>query len=294
MDTPDNNQEQSNGNPSESVPQYVAPATSNGVSESSGRFSSFIKEMLCEPTPLLDNAEDRCRDKWYILPCILGIIGMITGFVFFYFANDLLMFEEGELPILQIIIGIMPYQFFTFGACLLGMIPIIIRDGFRKSFDILSPMPPWKTFFFSVLKLLVLMYPLVYIVNKIAGFIFDVLSIPMPEQLISTLGKEASLSFWVFSAISALITAPITEEVIFRLVLNRAIRAIMPIWATLLSSIAFAMMHSNTYHYWPSLFVIALFMIRARRVYGLPCSILLHSSYNFIAFTFIVIDTILE
>ncbi len=250
--------------------------------------------LLCEPSPILDSVEDHRRDRHYLLPCIIGIFGLLVGLSFFYFFANYLRIGEDLSPLGNVILGLLPYQFFTFLACLLGLIPLMCREGARKAFDIISPAPPLKSLFVSVLKLLVLMYPLVFIVNHISEWICTALSIPFSEQLIPMLGKEAGLSFWIFSAISSVVIAPIAEEVMIRLVLFRAIRGLIPIWAPFLSTLAFTLMHGGTPQYWPSLFLIGLFLIRARRVMGLQCSILLHSSYNLIAFVFILIQLFSE
>ena len=250
--------------------------------------------LLCEPSPILDSPDDRRRDRQYLLPCIIGLFGLLVGLSFFYFLAVVLEIGEYISPLGNVILGLLPYQFFTFWACVLGLIPLMRREGARKAFDIVSPMPPLKSLFISVLKLLLLMYPLVFIINHISEWICTALSIPFTEQMIPMLGKDAGLSFWIFAAISSVVIAPVAEEVMIRLVLFRAIRGLIPIWATLLSTLAFTLMHGGTPQYWPSLFLIGLFLIRARRIMGLQCSILLHSIYNLIAFIFIRIQLFFE
>ena len=291
MDTPENRQEPAAFNPDRQDAVPCAPEPPKGAA---AKLAAFFRMLLCEPSPIMDSVEDRRRDRQYILPCIIGLLGLMAGMAFFYFFAIVMKIGEDLSTIGKVILGLLPYQFFTFGACVLGLIPLMRREGLAKAFDILSPMPPLKSLIASVLKLLVLMYPLVFVLNHISEWICTTLSIPFSEQMIPMLGKDAGLSFWVFSAICSVVFAPVTEEVMIRLVLFRAIRGLIPVWATILSTLAFTLMHGGTPQYWPSLFLIGLFLIRARRVMGLQCSILLHSTYNLIAFVFILLQLFFE
>jgi len=189
--------------------------------------------------------------------------------------------------------GLFPFQVFTFGFCFLAMVPMMFKEGFRKTLDFISPVPPFKEIVKYILKSLLLLYPIVTILNYISQMICDALSIRTQEQLLSTLGKGAGSLYWTCAAFSAIVLAPITEEIMIRLVLNRAVRSIMPLWAPLISTFAFMLMHGSP-QYWPSLFIVGLFLLRSRRVYGLKCAILLHGTYNLIAFAFILIGQIIE
>ena len=248
---------------------------------------SFLQRFLGEPSPLLDTVEDCRRDSLYRLPCLAGFIGLLVGMSSLYLMAHR---YSSHPPIVQLFLGLFPFQVFTFGACFLAMIPMMLRDGFRKSLDFISPSASFKDLANYILKSLILLYPIVTVINYISQFICDALSIQTQEQLLSTLGKGSDSLYWTCAALSAVVFAPITEEIMIRLVLNRAIRSIMPLWATLISTFAFMLMH-GTPQYWPSLFIVGLFLLRARRVYGLKCAILLHSTYNLIAYAFIIIDS---
>ncbi len=282
MDTPENRQESPSGIDSRTQSQS-APATQEN---SPNLLSRFLRKLLCEPSPLIDTIEDYKRDSLYRLPCLAGLVGLLIGMTLFYLiAHNLSSYP----PLVQLALGLVPFQFFTFGLCFLALIPMMLRDGFRKSLDFISPPPSFKELAKTVFRLLVVLYPCVLILNWLSDFVCNTLSIPMPEQLISQVGKGADPIYWICAAFSAVLFAPITEEIMIRLVLNRAIRSIMPIWATLLSTFAFMLMH-GTPQYWPSLFFVGLFLLRARRVMGLQCAILLHSTYNLIASLFIFIE----
>ena len=206
MDTPENNQE-----PSACIEakQDAVPCAPEPPKGGAAKLAAFFRMLLCEPSPILDSPEDRRRDRQYLLPCIIGLFGLLVGLAFYYFFVAVFQ-ETGEdiSPLGDLIIGLLPYQVFTFGACFLGLIPLMRREGAGKAFDIVTPTPPLKSLFRSVLKLLLLMYPLVFIINHISEWICTALSIPFSEQMIPMLGKDAGLSFWIIAAIPRPWTAP--------------------------------------------------------------------------------------
>lgn len=282
-----NNQESqvSGVNPQASSQNAPMPPPSD-----SNASTSFLSRFLGEPSPLLDTDEDCRRDSLYRLPCLAGIVGLLVGMSSLYLIAHK---YSSHSPLAELFLGLFPFQVFTFGFCFLAMLPMIFRDGFRKSLDFITPAPTFKEIAKYILKSLIILYPIVTVMNYISQLICETLSIKTQEQLISTLGKGSDSLYWACAAISAIVLAPITEEIMIRLVLNRAVRSIMPLWATLISTFAFMLMH-GTPQYWPSLFLVGLFLLRARRVYGLKCAILLHSTYNLIAFAFIFIEQIIE
>ena len=287
MDTSENNQESQAGGLNSQTSSQSIPDVSQSPRSSS---SSFFRFFLGEPTPLLDTVDDYRRDKLYWFPCIAGLIGLLIGMSLLYLSFSLTTDDtSSHSPVAQLFWGLMPYQLFTFGFCMLAMLPMILRDGFRKSLDLVTPAPPCKTLAITVLKLLLMLYPSVLLVNHFSELLCIKLGIQMNEQLVSEVGKNAGQLYWICAAVCTVVLAPVTGEIMLRLVLNRAIRSIMPLWATLLSTLAFTFMHSGTPQYWPALFIVGLFLIRARRVMGLQCAILLHSTYNLLAFLFILL-----
>lgn len=137
--------------------------------------------------------------------------------------------------------------------------------------------------------LLVLIYPLVSIVNIVSAKICEMVGIPVVEQMLETLGKlHPGPVFWVLAAFSAVITAPICEEVLFRLVLFRSLRRQFPHLAPYICSLLFALLHGNP-QFVPGLFIVGMFLQRARACGGLPRAIIFHSMYNCVAFILLVL-----
>ena len=260
-----------------------------GGDSASARPATFLRRLFPAPTPLLDDMEDCRRDRMYRLPCLAEIFGLLVGLVLFRVA---LPYYDSLPPLGKLILGLLPYQFFAFGACLLALLPAMHVNGFMKALDMIRPLPPAKRLAWSIFKMLLVVYPSVLVLNVISEKVCELLSIPLSEQLLPMLGGEGGVLFWIVSSVTTVILAPVTEEILIRIVLFRAIRSIMPIWATLLSSLAFGAMHCMP-QFIPALFLLGLFLQRARKSFGLQGAILLHAFYNLVAFIFICIQSTL-
>lgn len=236
------------------------------------------------PSKVLENEEEFRRDRAYILACTTGIIGVILGF-FCY--NLLLPYYDSMSAEVKLLSGLMPYQVFAFGGCLLGLIPCMLKYGFRRTFDIAWAECGKKRRVLVCIKYVVMLYPLVIAANYLSLFVLSIFDVEQVPQLISELSEEGTVLFWILSGITTVIIAPIAEEVMIRLVLYRTLRWICPLWACLLSSFVFAIMHTSP-QYLLGLFIVGLFLQRARRIWGIPGSILLHCTYNLIAFLFLL------
>ena len=238
-----------------------------------------------EPLSSLPTAAELSRDREYRPACAIGLLSLLAGLLLFF----LLRPKADAGPTLGLLLlSLMPYQVFAFGGCLLALLPMVRREGFAVSYDVPTPREQFSTMLKATLRFLLLIYPVILVLNAISAFFCQTLGIATDEQVIESLGREGGLCYWLLSGVSSVIFAPVTEEVLIRLVLFRCIRSISPLWAAFLSSVLFGLMHGHP-QYVLSLFFVGLCLQHARALGGLPRSILLHSLYNLVAFLLLFI-----
>jgi membrane protease YdiL (CAAX protease family) len=129
--------------------------------------------------------------------------------------------------------------------------------------------------------------PLVILTNWWALQFFE----QTPHQIVDALTKSPTVQNFVLMAFSAVVIAPILEEVTFRGILLPWLRRVCGAWpAILLSSAVFAIAH---FHAWPSpipLFVLALFLgFLAHRTSSLVAPIVLHATFNAANMTILIL-----
>ncbi len=241
----------------------------------------FCGEPLsCQPTK-----EALSRDYEYRLPCAIGLLALLAGLLLFILLRPK---ADNGSSLGLLLLSLMPYQVFAFGGCLLALLPMVRREGFAVSYDVPTPPEQFSTMLNASLRFLLLIYPVILVLNAISLFFCQMLGIATDMQVIESLGQEGGLYYWLFSGVTSVIIAPVTEEVLIRLVLFRCIRSISPLWAAFLSSVLFGLMHGQP-QYVLSLFFVGLCLQHARALGGLPRSILLHSLYNLVAFLLLFI-----
>ncbi len=241
----------------------------------------FCGEPLsCQPTQAVLS-----RDREYRLPCAIGLLALLAGLLLFILLHAK---ADNGSSLGLLLLSLMPYQVFAFGGCLLALLPMVRREGFSVSYDLPTPRESFSTMLNASLRFLLLIYPVILVLNAISLFFCQMLGIATDMQVIESLGQEGGLYYWLFSGVTSVIIAPVTEEVLIRLVLFRCIRSISPLWAAFLSSVLFGLMHGQP-QYVLSLFFVGLCLQHARALGGLPRSILLHSLYNLVAFLLLFI-----
>lgn len=246
------------------------------------RLGWFYGEPLqCLPTP-----GELGRDPAYRPICAVGLLSLLAGLLLSIIARP----SSHELsPLSRLLLSVMPYQVFALGGCLLGLIPMIRREGFRLSLQIPQPSESPGVLVGFSLRFLLLIYPVILAINAFSLYFCRLLEIPLTPPAIEALGQEGGLLYWMVSGISSVIMAPIVEEILIRLVIFRCIRSICPLWAAIFSSMVFSLMHGNP-QYVLSLFFVGMCLQHAMALGGLPRAILLHSLYNLLAFTILCLQ----
>ena len=232
-------------------------------------------------------ARELARDKDYRPVAAVALLCLLAGLLLFIMLRPRL---DGRPSLELLALSIMPYQVFALGGCLLALVPLARRDGFRTSYDFPSRPESFGSMLKASLRFLLLIYPVILLLNAFSIYFCRVMGIPTNGQVIELLGREGGFWYWLFSSLSSVLLAPIAEEVLVRLVLYRAIRSIAPLWAEILSSLAFGLMHGHP-QYILSLFFVGMCLQHARALGGLPRAILLHGLYNLLALVFLFFHT---
>ena len=243
-----------------------------------------VLSWFCGETQLLQpNAKELSRDRDYRPACAIAFLCLLVGLLLSILLRTCLG-KQASWGLFAL--SVMPFQVFALGGCLLALLPIVRRDGFKACYDIPSQPESFGAMLKACLRFLLLIYPVILVINAFSVYFCRLLGIPMTKQVLESLGHDGGLWYWLISGISTAVMAPVAEEVLVRLVLYRTLRSIVPLWAEMLSSLVFGLMHGHP-QYILSLFFVGMCLQRARAMGGLPQAILLHSLYNLLALLFL-------
>jgi membrane protease YdiL (CAAX protease family) len=131
---------------------------------------------------------------------------------------------------------------------------------------------------------LVLLYPLMMVVGAVSASIWDHFhsGVPPEHEMIRMLQENPGAALQWLITVSAVVAAPIAEELFFRGYLQTLIRETpVPPWlAILLSSVAFTLVHSPP-EIWPVIFVLAMGLgYIYERTGNLATTMLMHAVFN--------------
>ena len=240
--------------------------------------------MNVENNNMTEGASPSLSDRDYRLPCVLFLVGLFLGGL----AMQTMQSALGESPsaVASFLAGLLPFQICGFALAMVGLWPALKRYGWRATLGI-KPLSQGKSHLWWCVKALCLLYPAVMAVNLVSQKICTLLGIPLQLQAVELFGsRHPGWPFWVLGLLTAVILAPLTEEILFRQVVFRTLRSVTPLWATGLSAIVFALAHGNA-QYFAGLLVVGLFLQHARNVGGLGRCVLLHALFNMISFCYI-------
>ena len=238
--------------------------------------NSNLTEEGAPPPPL--------ADRNYRLACVLFLVGLFLGGL----AMQTMQSALGGSPsaVASFLAGLLPFQVCGFALAIAGLWPLLSRYGWRVTLGV-KPVSPGASHLWWCVKALCVLYPAVMVVNLISQKICTLLGIPLQLQAVELFGaRHPGWPFWMLGLLTAVILAPVTEEILFRQVVFRTLRSMMPLWATGLSAMIFALAHGNA-QYFAGLLVVGLFLQHARNTGGLGRSILLHALFNMISFCYI-------
>ena len=224
-----------------------------------------------------DSPESRLRDPAYIAPCLAAFCGLVFGFLLFAVLDK----KYHSSAYFQLIGGMLPFQFFALGAALLSLVPQFRLLGFWETLDIRPNPCPLSTHIKAVLKKLLVLFPSLILVNFLCFIILEKCGVSMQPQEIGTMLMQNAEDplFLALSCFTTVVTAPVAEEILFRLVLFRSARALAPRWAMFLTCLAFALVHASP-QFIVGLALLAWQLQNCRRQGGLLRAILLHAAYN--------------
>ena len=185
-------------------------------------------------------------------------------------------------PIVQLLLGLLPFQVTTPLVAAFALRRMIARKGWRQTVEWEMPNLPFRLAYRTHAVLFVLCLFCSISINCISKAVCDKFGIPFEEQsLIQMAHGNSSVFFWAIAFFSVMILAPCVEEFIYRQIMFKALDgALRSRWvAVVLTSLCFAAAH-GVWPMVPALFALGMLFQEAKRRGGLRQSILLHSCYN--------------
>ena len=238
------------------------------------------------PTP--PDASQPADDHPYVLAGLAAGCGAMLGLLF------VAIVQHGfpavmNTPLSGFLLGLLPFQLMACGAAALTLRARISGQCLWTSLGLPgSPILPW-TMLGRVLGQLLVLYPALVAINLTVIAVCRHFGWPMPEQTLTQFARQdCSVLFWIVAALSAVLIAPVCEELLFRQVIFRSIRYFSPGHAGLWTALFFSLFHGLP-QYAPALFILGLFLQRARSEGGLAQAIVLHSVFNLISLLLIVL-----
>ena len=228
------------------------------------------------------SAEERELAGVYQLALCLALCGFWFGQAAGRALSVLL--EELQEPAFRFGIGLLPFQVGAFGGAMAGLYSFRRLYGWRRllALDSDDGVGIARAVVKSV-RVLLLLYPVLLVVNALSTWVCHQLGIPTPPQSLQVFAEQSpGMGFWLLAAVSVVILAPVTEEILFRLVVYRALRGVWPRAAAVLTSVVFAGAHF-TPQYFPGLFLVGMVLQTAFCAGGLRHAIVLHGLYNLLS-----------
>ena len=229
------------------------------------------------------SAEEKELAGVYQLALFLALTGLWLGQAA---ARVLSVLSAGvQWPAIRFGIGLLPFQVGAFAGAMAGLCLSRRLHGWRRLLalhqdtdDDSDSNVTWAVV--KSVRILFLLYPVLLVVNALSAWGCRQLGIPMPPQSLQVFAEQSpGMGFWLLAAVSVVILAPVTEEILFRLVVYRALRGAWPRAAAVLASVVFAGAHF-TPQYVPGLFLVGMVLQTAFCEGGLRHAIVLHCLYN--------------
>ncbi|HOG52180.1 MAG TPA: CPBP family intramembrane metalloprotease [Lentisphaeria bacterium] len=232
------------------------------------------------------SAEEKELAGVYQLALCLALCGLWFGQAAARVLSVLL--AEVQAPAIRFGIGLLPFQVAAFAGAMAGLCLSRRLYGWRRLLalpqdaDDGSDSNVARAVVKSV-RTLLLLYPVLLVVNALSAWGCRRLGVPTPPQSLQVFAEQSpGIGFWLLAAVSVVILAPVTEEILFRLVAYRALRGAWPRAAAVLASVVFAGAHF-TPQYVPGLFLVGMVLQRAFCEGGLRHAIVLHCLYNLVS-----------
>lgn len=245
-----------------------------------------VKKLLQPPPPAPAPA---LIDDWpYVLASLAAGCGAMLGLLLLAILQRLFP-ALVSAPLPGFLLGLLPFQLMACAAAALTLRSGISGQSLWRSLGLPENLDLPRAMLGRVLRQLLLLYPALVAVNLCVITACRHFGWPMPEQALTHYAhQDCGAAFWIVAALSVVLIAPVCEELLFRQVIFRSIRYFSPCHAGLWTALFFSLFHGLP-QYAPALFILGLFLQRARNEGGLPQAIVLHSLFNLISLLLIVL-----
>jgi len=225
---------------------------------------------------------------FYSVCVVLFVIFAVLPVVFSVFARHMSSFSEE----MRIFIATVPHQIILLAS---AIIPVYALSSGGNVLSKLG-LSGWKNSFFLYIPAFeLLLCPLLGGTNLLSELFLEKIGVQPEPPVILRLLQECNVSSFVIILFSAVILAPVVEEIIFRRVIYGFIAdKVSPAISFTMTSFLFALIHQGLSQFM-SLFILALALqfiyVRTKSIY--PC-ILLHFLQNSISVTVVIFMRIYE
>lgn len=214
--------------------------------------------------------------------------GIILFYIFFQIAARYASFSDFP-PVWQLFMGQLPFVVGGTGGALLGLRKSLKEHGWRKVLDMPAALPCKNDIFYRKLVECtlflvsgsILLTAIAMIVLKAAGFH------NFPRQILEIYGSDAGFPFWFAAFISAIVIAPVTEEILFRRVLYQGLKSLNFSRAGLVAAVLFSLCHGLPQAFLSYVFF-SLILQKACHKGSLWMAIALHAGFNLVMFAMLI------
>lgn len=239
----------------------------------------MLQEILKEPAEEFPASR---QEYTFYRAVQVGFAGIILSYVMFHIASRYVQFASLS-PVFQLIIGQIPFVVCGTGGALLGLRKNLQEHGWRKVLDMPAALPCTKRLFYgNLLKWTLVLVSCSILLTAFATFLLKAAGFQnFPRQLLEKYGTEGGLSFWIVACISAVVIAPVTEEILFRRILYQSLKGLKFAHAGMLTAFLFSLGHALPQAFVSYLFF-SLVLQKACHKGSLWLAIGLHAGYNLI------------
>jgi len=250
-------------------------------------------------------------DNKYVIGTFIAIFFMFVGMLMSTLIGRQIGINKlNAMPTLSLLLGILPVQGFAFG----GLCVWLYSNSNYSETSSKAINSPWHwlvcfnlhwedmskmvTFVKDVCIALLVFLPLSILTTQLFLFFLKIFFHykAKPQEIVTDMLKNDDIIYWLLCIIITCIVAPITEEIIFRLTINEAIKAlsIPAIFSAILTATIFATIHFSITAF-PALFMLGIILQYLRsKHHSLWPTIFLHAFSNSVSIAGIILLKILH
>ena len=217
-----------------------------------------------------------------------GFLGILLFYFSYHIAARYVQFSSLS-PVMQLLIGHLPFIVCGTGSALLGLRKSLQEHGWRKVLDMPAALPcSTRIFCRELLKWSLLLAAAALLLNLMFSSLLRNLGFQhFPKQPLEAFGTDAGLLFWILAFIISVIVAPVSEEVLFRRILYRGLKSQGFSHAGLITAILFSLGHALPQAL-PAFVFFSLVLQKASHKGSLWMAIGMHAGYNLIVFMLMI------